>query len=604
MSDVDKSDIMETFHELELIISRNIFLITDYIKDLIGLLKKDDYRLYVVDILEDISMKNPELFENSIKLLLDNLKIHDLQLDILSILENILEKDPNIFIDEIIHIKNAVNEPFNNKIKQDLYKIYVELKNKFPDMILDPIDSLIKEIEDQDINIINIYDNLFTNYREIIEKNIDDDFDPLKLLLSFSENKTEIFKDSINYLINSLENEMVQLYTIDILKNISKKMPIYFEGYIHQLISYLDMELFQFDIVEILEYLTQIPRLFQSEIPFLISQLNNKYIKLDIIRILREISEVNPTFFKNEIGNLIQFLNDNNISFKLNIWGILRNISYDAPEIIKNNIIDFINLLENEVLRLESIDILKNLGRKNPTLFKDNILDLIQYLNIKELKGDILDILLNISIRDPKLLFNYESEIFNLLKSSEIQDEVIKIFTNIIQFVPRTFIEKIPIYLNNLDIKIILDKLYPEIRTILIQNKFVINNNLKIFNKLIINGYATIEFKDTLNIIKSKLENYKVLGRIIKNIDDKFATIDEIFLKLDQNQIVPAKYVIILLDYIFNLKNFSLILKEYIDKEYLFDQKENRVSFYEILKTIEHGLNKMTNKIKKYASKS
>ncbi|MBD3227551.1 MAG: hypothetical protein GF329_05110, partial [Candidatus Lokiarchaeota archaeon] len=270
----------EIFRRLTKKFETNPYILRSYLKNLVDLLETKDYQLYIIDILDMISIHNPEIYEGSIKTLISGLKYEEIQLDILSILENILQGEPNILIDQIKTIKKAIDDPNNIKIKSDLIGIKKDLKQQFPDIIIDPVDSLIREIENQNLNIVNIYDNLLSNYRDVIKNNIQDSIDdPIILLLSFSEKMPEIFRNSIEYLLNGLENKDLQLYYIDILKNIAKEEPIYFDGMVSRLISYLDNKIFQFDVIDILKSLTAVPRLFQTAIKELILKLEIDIIK-------------------------------------------------------------------------------------------------------------------------------------------------------------------------------------------------------------------------------------------------------------------------------------------------------------------------------------
>ncbi|MHA1229957.1 MAG: hypothetical protein ACTSRP_00090 [Candidatus Helarchaeota archaeon] len=596
---INEYELNEIFKFLESVSIKNPLIFTDYIKDFLYLLNNSSYQLYIIGLLEDLSIHHPEIFEGSIGNLLNCLKIQEIQLDILSILDNILEKDPHILIDDINHISKAINEPHNKKIKSELNDIYNELKYKFPDFILDPIESLIKEIENQDINIINVYENILTNYRDFIKNDVEFDIDPLELLVIFSEKSPEIFKDSIEYLINSLENEDIQLYSIEILKNIATKVPLYFENYISKLIRYLKKDEFQFEIIEILQEIAKIPRLLQSEISNLIEFLEIENIRLDLIRILRDISEINPTFFKNNIQKIINLLNINDISFRLNIWGILSNIVYEEPEMIKPYIPDLIKLLNNDDLYLETVDLLKNIGRRDPTLFKDYVKQLIDILDKERPDEDIIDIFLNISIRSPEILYEYDSIFLELLDNKEVSDEILDILVNILKAQPIEMFDKIINYLNYLDENSVIDNLYPEIKKYLQKGHSIIMKNTDLFVEFIINKYNKLNFRNNIEDLKNNYAKYNLIKSVLDETEQLILKLEPIITQLNPNKITHASQIILLIDYIINLKKFMNITEKYIDRIDLVNLKENRKMFYELLTTFKKGIAKITGKIHK-----
>lgn len=597
---VEDSKIKGFFKELEAIFSRNPLLLTNFMNDFIELLDEKDYQLFIIDILEYNSIKNPEIFDGSINLLIISLKNRNIQLDILSIIQNILENDPHILIDEIAILGDAAENPDNIKIKSDLKGIIKDLKHKFPEMIIDPIDSLIREIENKDIDIINIYKNLQSNYGEVIKKNIEETIDdPIELLITFSNKTPEIFRESIEYLINSLDNEDLQLYTIDILKNIAKKEPFFFENHVHRLIQKLDNPSFQFYIMEIIECLKEYPRLFQSEIKSIIEKLDLKYLKLDLIRLLRDFSETNPEFFKNKIKYLLNYLDTSNVSFRINILALIRNISYDEPLILKSSLNEIINLLSTENIRLEVIEILKNLGRKIPDIYDGHIKKLLEYIKHIEIRNQIIDIIQNISIRFPELLFNYDIVLFKLLDEDPTEN-LIDIIRNILKIQSKELNEHIPEYLENLNKEIAIKTIYPEIRKILKKNQVIIKNNKEIFLDFIKDKYYKIKLKEEIRNFISKFSQFPSINDKIESIYNIISKNDAIFKDIKNYKIEDMEAFIILIDYIINCMDFIAILEKYEKLGEVFELEANRKMLYELLISFKKGLNKINKKLWKF----
>ena len=345
--------------------------------------------------------------------------------------------------------------------------------------------------------------------------------------------------------------------------------------------------------------LVQIPRLFQSHVHFIIEKLNIQEVKLDLARLLRNISETNPSFFKDEIAHLIKLLYDKDFNYRLNLWGILRNITYDEPELIKNNISEIINLIKNENLKFEAIELLKIIGRKNPDLFKDNIELLLDFFSINEIRADITDILLNISLRYPHLLYEYILDLFNLLEYESSRTDIIEIIRNILKLHPKILFPQIPIYLEKLTDNYIINELYSEIKKMILKNKEIIVENYIKFKDFIIKNYNYAEINNDLIELELLFKKSPLILQVITKIKDKCSSFNEYIENFTDFEKVPPKTILFLIDYIIILKNFSSIFNKYIKIKHIFEDKEERKDFYQMLLTFKNGIEKLYGKIKK-----